>query len=428
MTRLLCLALLLLLPARAGAADDWPQFRGPDGQGHAPAADPPLTWSEQENVRWKTAIPGEGWSSPVVLGRQIWMTTAVDRGHSLRAVCVDRDSGSVLHDVEVFHIEQPESVNTKNSYASPTPVIEHGRVYVHFGTNGTACLATATGSILWKNTSLKLEHKEGPGSSPILYGDFLIVNCDGMDVQYVVALNKHTGRIAWKTDRTGKPADNPDWRKAYSTPLVIQAAGHAQLISSGAGQVVAYNPATGRELWKVRYKGFSAVPRPSFGDGLLFVVTDFGRPQLWAMRPGGSGDEGSGDEGSGDLTDTAVAWRATRQISAAPSPLLVGEQLYLVTNRGVASSIDAKTGKSIWTERLGGDYSASPTLAGGRIYIPSEDGRTYVLEPGREYKLLATNQLDGRQMASPAFCGPAIFLRTDKHLYRLEAGERANRK
>ncbi|HEX3657734.1 MAG TPA: PQQ-binding-like beta-propeller repeat protein [Pirellulales bacterium] len=423
MTRLLCLA-LLLMPATAWAADDWPQFRGPDGQGHAPAnAQPPLTWSEQENVRWKTAIPGEGWSSPVVLGRQIWMTTAVDRGHSLRAVCVDRDSGSVLHDVEVFRIEQPESVNAKNSYASPTPVIEDGRVYVHFGTNGTACLATATGSILWKNNSLKLEHKEGPGSSPILYREFLIVNCDGMDVQYVVALDKHTGRIAWKTDRTGKPADNPDWRKGYSTPLVIQVAGQTQLISSGASQVVAYDPSNGRELWKVRYKGFSVVPRPIFGDGLLFVVTDFGRPQLWAMRPGGSGNQGSGD-----LTDTAVAWQATRQISAAPSPLLVGEQLYLVTNRGVASSLDAKTGKSIWTERLGGDYSASPTLAGGRIYIPAEDGRTYVLEPAREYKLLATNQLDGRQMATPAFCGAAIFLRTDKHLYRIEASDRVGRK
>ncbi|HWC89659.1 MAG TPA: PQQ-binding-like beta-propeller repeat protein, partial [Pirellulales bacterium] len=186
-------------------------------------------------------------------------------------------------------------------------------------------------------------------------------------------------------------------------------------------------PADGRELWKVCYKGFSVVPRPSYGDGLLFVVTDFGRPQLWAMRPGGSNDkgsngQGSNGQGSGDLTDTAVVWRATRQISAAPSPLLVGEQLYLVTNRGVASCIDAKTGKSIWTERLGGDYSASPTLAGGRIYIPAEDGRTYVLEPAREYKLLATNQLDGRQMASPAFCGSAVFLRTDKHLYRLEAG------
>jgi outer membrane protein assembly factor BamB len=403
----------LLLPAAAWAADDWPQFRGPDGQGHASAAHPPLTWSEHDNVRWKTAMPGEGWSSPVVFGQQIWMTTATGDGHSLRAVCVDRQSGRVLHDVEVLHVEQPESVNAKNSYASPTPVIESGRVYVHFGTNGTACLAADTGSVLWKNTTLKLVHKEGPGSSPILYGDLLIVNCDGMDVQYVVALDKHTGHIAWKTDRTGKKADNPDYRKAYSTPLVIDVAGQPQLISPGAGQVVAYDPLGGREEWKVRYDGFSVVPRPVFGDGLLFVVTDFGRPQLWAMHPGGHGD----------LTDTAVVWKATRQISAAASPLMAGNRLYLVTNRGVASCIDAKTGKSVWTERLGGNYSASPTLAGGRVYILSEEGQTYVLEPGSEYKLLAANQLDGRQMASPAFCGPAIFLRTDKHLYRLEQSE-----
>lgn len=414
MPRFLLLALLPLLPPAALAADDWPQFRGPDGQGHAADADPPLSWSEQENIRWKTAIPGTGWSSPVVLGEQIWLTTATESGRSLRAVCVDRSSGRLLQDVEVFHVDKPENVNAKNSYASPTPVIEPGRVYVNYGTNGTACLATDTGSILWKNNSLKLEHKEGPGSSPILFDNWLIVNCDGMDVQYVVALDKRTGRIGWKANRTGKPADNPDYRKAYSTPLVIDAGGQLQLISPGANQVVAYDPATGREQWKVRYPGFSVVPRPLYGDGLLFIVTDFGRPQLWAIRPGGHGD----------LSDTNVVWQAKRQISAAPSPLLVGDQLYLVTNRGVASSIEAKTGKSIWTERLGGDYSASPTLAGGRVYILSEQGQTYVIEPGREYRLLATNELDGRQMASPAFLGPAIFLRTDTHLYRIEAADK----
>ena len=412
MIRLLCLA-WLLLPAAAWATDDWPQFRGSDGQGHAPTAHPPLTWSEQENVRWKTPIPGEGWSSPVVYAQQIWMTTATHGGRSLRAVCVDREAGRVLHDLEVFHIDDPEKINAKNSYASPSPVIESGRVYVHFGTNGTACLASATGSVLWKNTTLKLDHKEGPGSSPIVYGDLLIVNCDGMDVQYVVALDKRTGRMVWKAERSGKMHDNPDWRKAYCTPLVIGVDGRQQLISPGASQVVAYDPLTGSEQWKVRYDGFSNVARPLYGDGLLFVVTDFGRPQLWAIRP----------QGHGDLSDTAIVWRATRQISAAASPLLVGNRLYLVTNRGVASCLDAKTGKTNWTERLGGNFSASPTLAGGRIYMLSEEGLTYVLEPSSEYKLLATNRLDGRQMASPAFCGPAIFLRTDKHLYRLEQPE-----
>ncbi|HEX4149330.1 MAG TPA: PQQ-binding-like beta-propeller repeat protein, partial [Pirellulales bacterium] len=269
------------------------------------------------------------------------------------------------------------------------------------------------GQVLWKNNALKLEHKEGPGSSPVVCGELLIMNCDGLDVQFVVALDKRTGRVAWKVDRSGKLHDNPDFRKAYCTPLVIQVSGKAQVISPGADQVVAYDPLTGREDWKVRYQGFSVVARPSYSGGLLYVVTDYSRPQLWAIRP----------EGSGDLTDTAVVWRANKQIPAAPSPLVVGERIYLITNRGVASGLNAKTGELEWTERLGGNYWASPTLAGGRIYILGEEGLTYVIEPAGQYKLLGTNKLEGRQMASPAFCGPAIFLRTDQHLYRIERPE-----
>lgn len=414
MNRILCIiAIVFVVTARADG--HWPQFRGPDGQGHATAVGLPLEWSETQNIAWKTPLPGTGWSSPVIWGRQIWMTTAADiagqaNAKSLRALCVDRDSGNLLHDVEVFRIDNPDSINTKNSYASPTPVIEEGRVYIHFGTFGTACLDTASGKISWSNQTLKLEHKEGPGSSPVLYENLLMFNCDGMDVQYVVALDKLTGKIIWKTDRSGTIAANPDHRKAYSTPLVINVNGRDELVSPGADRTVAYDPRTGRELWKVEYKGFSIVPRPLYGNGLVYMVTDFGRAQLWAVHPGGSGD----------VTESNVVWKLKKQVPSETTGLLIGRELYLVSDKGIATCVNAETGEEIWTERLGGNFSASPILADGRIYCLGSEGKTLVLEPARGFKLLATNQLDGRQMASPAAIGKALFIRTDKHLYRIE--------
>ena len=193
----------------APAQPDWPQFRGPDGQGHSSATGLPLQWSETTNIRWKVPIPGRGWSSPVLGGGQIWLTTALDDGHSLRALCLEQQTGKLIHNIEVFQIPKPPVINGKNSYASPTPVLEPGRLYVHFGTFGTACIDTSTGKILWTNQELRLDHKEGPGSSPAVCGDLLILNCDGIDVQYVAALDKHSGRVAWKTPRSGAPTHTP---------------------------------------------------------------------------------------------------------------------------------------------------------------------------------------------------------------------------
>ena len=409
----LALIWLLALTSTLMAGDNWPQFRGPSGQGHSDARGLPLSWSETENVTWKVPIPGRGWSSPVVQGNQIWMTTALDEGHSLRAICVDRASGRLLHNVEVFAPADPPEKNAKNSYASPTPVVEEGYVYVHFGTMGTACLDTSAGSIVWKNDELKLDHKEGPGSSPIMYGDLLILNCDGMDVQYVAALDKRTGRVVWRQDRQGANAPDPDQRKAYSTPLVIRFDERDELVSTGADRVVAYDPANGHRLWWVDYDGYSNVPRPLFAHGLVYIATGFNTPELLAIRPGGRGD----------VTETHVVWRFNSQVPKKPSPLLVGDEIYMTSDKGVATCLDAHTGAPVWRERLGGNHSASPVFADARIYFFSEEGHTSVLRRGREFSLLATSEIDSGIMASPAVVGRALLLRSETHLYRIERQE-----
>ena len=403
----------LLVAARATlAGDNWPQFRGPTQQGHSDSTGLPVTWSETQSVRYKTPIPGEGWSSPVVWGSQVWMTTATDGGHSLRAVCVDRDSGKVVHDVEVFRVQTLEPKNNFNSYASPTPALEEGRVYVSFGNYGNACLDSATGKTLWKSHELKLDHKEGPGSSPVLYKDLFILHCDGMDVQYVAALDKNKGRLVRKISRTTDFGNRPgDLRKAYNVPLFIREGGRDLMVSVGAYRVFCYDPADGKEVWSCGIPGFSNVPRPVYADGVVYVCTGFMTPELWAIRTGGTGD----------VTDTHVAWKLKQGIPQKPSVLLVGGELYFVADTGIARCVDAKTGQSLWQERLEGKYTASPVQADGHIYCFSEEGLTTVIRPSRGgMRRVAESQLDGRFMASPAIAGKAMFLRTDKALYRIE--------
>ena len=392
---------ILYFLAMVFLARDWPEFRGPTGQGLSDESGLPLTWSENRNVRWKTAIPGRGWSSPAIQGDQIWLTTATEEGKSLRAICVDRQSGAILQNIEVFRLNVPGRVNAKNSLASPTPVLDGDRVYVHFGAFGTACISQS-GKILWR-TRLEYDNgQHGPGGSPVLYENLLIVNCDGMSVQYVAALDKWTGGIQWKQYRKAS--------HAYSTPLIVRLADGDQLISAGAFRVVAYEPRTGKEIWHVLYgDGFSNVPRPVFGNGLVFICTGFQQPSLLAIRV----------DGRGDVTKSHVIWRRDRGAPLTPSPLLVGEELYLINDNGIATCLDASTGKEHWQQRIGGNHSASPLYADGRIYFLSEDGQSVVIAPGKEFKILATNQLNGQTLASMAVSDGAIFLRSDSHLYCL---------
>jgi outer membrane protein assembly factor BamB len=401
------------------AAADWPAYRGPTADGHAPAdSRPPVRWSERENVRWKTAIPGKAWSSPVVLGDQVWVTNAFEDGKERFAVCLDRDTGRIVHNVKVFDVPNPAFCIDFNSYASPTPAVEPGRVYVHFGSTGTACLDAATGKVLWERRDLPCDHFRSPGSSPIIHGNLLIVAFDGVDVQYLVAFDKATGRTVWKVDRNfGYPErnDGGDSKKAYSTAAVITVDGHEELISPGAYSTAAYDPPTGRELWRITHGSFNAACRPLFAHGLVYLSlgnkTIADSKALVAVRPGGKGD----------VTATHMAWNYNRSVATRSSPILVGDLMYFVDDNGVAlTCLDAKSGQQVKTQRLGTPFTASPVYAGGHLYFFDQNGKCYVVRPGRDFEVVATNTLAAGCKASPAVVGNALFVRTYTHLYRIE--------
>ncbi len=417
---------VVLMTAGVGWGD-WPQFRGPSGDGLAMAPGSgarlgaPVRWSETENVVWKTAIPHVGWSSPAVLDGQVWLTTATEEGHDFFAICVDAESGEIRFNERVFHAEDPEPLgNPLNGYASPTPVVERGRVYVHFGSYGTACIDTATFEVLWKREDLRCRHYRGPGSSPILFEDLLILTMDGVDVQYLVAMEKATGRTVWKTDRTaewndldadGKPRDEGDLRKAYSTPLIVEAGGRRQMLSVGAKALYGYDPATGRELWKVQTPAFSGAAGPVYGDGIAYMISGFGRTELMAIRV----------DGSGDVTDSHVLWKTARTVPRTPSPVLIGDLLFTINDTGIVVCLDRATGEQIWKDRIRGDHAASLLYADGNIYSFNQDGSSTVFKAARRFEVVATNTLETGCMATPAFDGDALLIRTKTHLYRIQA-------
>lgn len=420
---LLCVVLCLGAGGASRADAVWPQFRGPTGQGISQASGLPVTWSETQGVKWKTAIHGKAWSSPVVWGDQVWVTTATEDGRRLSAIAVDRETGRMVHDLKLFEVETPQYADKFNSYGSPTPVIEEGRVYVTFGSPGTACLDTKTGRVLWSRRDLECNHWRGAGSSPTVWGDLLIMHFDGADQQYVVALDKRDGRTVWKTNRSidfrdltpeGKPIRDGDYRKAFSSPLVITHEGKPLLISVGSNATYCYEPATGKELWRVEErKHHSGTVRPVVGHGMVFTATGLAKGELWAVRLGGAGV----------ITDTHVAWKTALNVPNRPSPVLDGDLLFMVQqDTGVVSCLEAKTGQLVWRERLPGNgaHSASPILAEGRLYFFNEAGHCPVIEAGRTFKVLAENRLDASFMASPAAAGRSLFVRSKTHLYRIE--------
>lgn len=411
---------LLLACLIVEASEHWPQFRGPDGNGHSDARDLPLTWSETENVVWKTAIHDRGWSSPVIYGDQIWLTTATADGRRLYALCIDRESGRIIRDLKLFEVAAPQYAHPFNTYASPTPAIEAGRVYVTFGSAGTAAIDTRTFRVVWERRDIECNHFRGAGSSPVIFRDLLLMHFDGSDHQFVLALDKRTGKTVWQTKRSidfqdldpqGKPAADGDFRKAFATPQIVEVNGKPEMISLGSKAAYGYDPLTGRELWRVEERAqHSASTRPVVGHGMIFYPTGFAAGQLLAVRLGGRGV----------ITDSHVAWRIKRGVSNKPSILLVDDLIYMISDAGIASCIEAKTGEMVWQQRIGGEYSASPVYADGKIWLFSEDGKTTVFKPGRSFERLAENQLADGFLASPAIAGRAFYLRTRTYLYRIE--------
>jgi outer membrane protein assembly factor BamB len=426
------LGLALLAAALPAAGADWPGFRGPWSNGHVQApgdtqpAGLPLHWSETENVKWKTPVPDRGWSTPAVLGGQVWLTTATGDGHDFFVLCVDADAGKILCNEKLFHCDTPESLgaaaagNPMNSYATPSPVIEPGRVYVSFGSYGTACLDTATQKVLWQRQDLPCSHYRGPSSSPVLFDNLLILTMDGADLQYTVALDKSDGHTVWKTDRTswwtdhaapGQNLKEGDMHKAHSTPVIVTTSGKTMLLSADANAATAYNPRTGKEIWKIHNTDFSPAPLPVFDGDLAFFVSGMSRTELVAVKT----------DGQGDVTDTHVVWKQRAHIGKFSSPIVVDDLLYMAAAESIISCFETASGQVVWTERIPGNYQASPVYADGRIYFFNQEGVTTVLKPGRACEVLATNTLAGGFMASPAVAGRAFFLRTKTHLYRIES-------
>ncbi|MBL8820290.1 MAG: PQQ-binding-like beta-propeller repeat protein [Planctomyces sp.] len=397
---------MFLLPALLPG--DWPQFRGPDSDGHVTEASVPAEWSDSKNVTWKVALPGLGWSSPSVVKDRIYLTTAVPKGEglSLRALCLSSRDGSMIWDQEVRAIDKVPSIHTKNSHASPTPIVDAGSVYVHFGTLGTARLSADSGEILWLTTQLEYNPLHGSGGSPVLYNGRLFVACDGTSQPYVAAIDAETGHIAWKTLRSIEAKIS----HSFGTAAVVMVDGQAQVVLPGPDHLGFYDPESGVEIARVRAHGWSVVPQPAVGHGLVIYNHDYDHPELIAVRLGGVGD----------VTDTHIAWRINRGAPSTPSPLIVGDELYFVSDNGIASCVDARTGERHWMERLGGNFSSSPVFTNGRILFMNETGTATWVAAGKQFRKLNENQLSGRTFATPAFSSGAMFLRTDEFLYRFE--------
>ena len=416
-------------------AYEWPQWRGFDASGHAPKRNFPKNWSSRNNIIWKTALPGRGHSSPIHDGKDIWVTTALETPAteeekkerlkennglptvtvlsklSLRALKINPTSGEILRDIEVFKKNRPQWVHKLNSYASPSPLIDDGRLFLHFGAYGNACIDSESGKIIWKNNEKRLwvMHENGPGSSPVLWKNLMIFHLDGSDNQSIVALQKDTGKIAWQTTRSGEMRENPQFQKSYSTPIIEKFNGQSVLISCAADWVYGYNPENGKELWKIKYGilGFSNVARPVVDHGMIFLSTCFMKAEIHAYQYEG-------------LVTPKLAWKMTKGAPKMPSPILVGDQLYIVNDGGILSCVNAKTGELDWRERLDGEFSASPTFANGLLYLSDRAGKTTVIRPGKSLQIIAENELEGApHMASFAPFQNSFLIRTDSTLYRV---------
>jgi outer membrane protein assembly factor BamB len=395
---------------------NWTHFRGNNLDGISKSSNVPTVWNDSLNITWKTKIPGKGWSSPVIYGDQVWLTTATEDGKIMYAVCVDIKNGRELFNIKLFEPTSKLEKHDINTYATPTPCIENGFVYLHFGTHGTACLKTSDGTVVWKRTDLNCVHIQGPGSSPVIYKNMLILHIEGTDVQYIVALNKTTGKTIWKTERPKECYDKlgPMGKKAYITPIIINVKGKDLLISNGSAVCIAYNPETGEEVWRVVQGEDSTISMPFSEDGIVFFYTGFVTPkegetyaELFAVDP----------TGSGDVTNSHILWRMKTPTLQLLTPVIKDGLIYTVDTKNNLFCIEAKTGKAVYTRRLQAKYNSSPVYAGGNIYFTSTNGETMIIKEGRKLEIIGRNKLKGDVFATPAIVNNSIIMRTANNLY-----------
>jgi len=397
---------------------NWTHFRGSNLDGISTETGIPVLWNDSTNIVWKIPIHGKGWSSPVVYGNQIWLTTAGADGKEMFGVCADLITGKLIFDMKLF---EPDTVFRKhnvNTYATPTPCIEDGFVYLHFGSYGTTCLRTKDGSKVWTRSDLKCDHVQGPGSSPIIYKDMLILHYEGSDVQYIVALNKKTGETIWKKERPRECYDplQPIGKKAYVTPIVIRVNGRDLLISNGSAVCIAYDPETGEEVWRIVEGEDSTIAMPIFENGVVFFYTSFVKDstgekkvELFAVNPAGKGN----------IKETNILWRLQTPTTQLLTPLVKDGLIYTVDTRNTLECLNAKTGEIVWSKKLKNKYNSSPVYADGRIYFTSVEGETLVLKPGKNLEIINENKLHGEFYATPAISQKSIILRSSEYLYRI---------
>ena len=414
---LLCVFVIVTAPfvtLSTAAAERWPNFRGPQNDNVAKHSQSlPTTWGEQENVMWKLPTDLRGWSSPAVWDNVAVMTEATADGLEMFAMAVDIRDGKLIWREKIFTNEKVGETHIMNSFASPSPVTDGMHVWVSFGSYGTACLQLADGKLVWQRRDFPCEHYRGPGSSPYLDSEGrLFLHFDGFDLQYIVALSAKDGSTLWRKDRDiDYGTDNGDVKKAFCTPVVIQVNGQSQLISATSKAVLSLDPATGEEIWRAVYEEFSTTGQPLFDGQTLYVNTGFGKARMLAIDP----------TGKGDVTDSHVRWVSSKGIGSKPSQVLHDGLIFNVHDAGVISCLDAEDGVEIWSERLGNQFSASLLIADKHLYLFDHDGAGYVVDPAREYKLIAKNKLDDGCMATPVPLSDSLLVRTRSALYRIKA-------
>ena len=440
-TRRIALTLIVALTAtglgsfaRSAAAGNWPQWRGPDGSGVSNEKNLPTEWSPTKNIKWKTAIEGRSHSSPIVWGNRVFLTTAIegavvpgakavkhviegdkeflhpdsvgaDHKHTFKVLCIDRDSGKILWQSTAWEGTPYDNRHRKSSYAASTPTTDGKLVYAFFGTEGLYAY-DFKGNLAWKAQLGNLGTVGmGTGTSPILFENLVIVQCDAEngEASFIVALDKKTGKEVWKTARKVQVS--------WSTPILVRTATRAELITSGTEFLISYDPATGKELWRHKGVESNAIPSPVANSEMAYLVAGFPAKIAYAIKLGQNGD----------LTGTPnVPWKYEKGTAYVPSPILYGDYLYLTTDRGILTCIDAKTGEVKYEGGripIPATFTASPVAFENKILMTSEDGDTFIIKAGPKHEILGTSSVGEPVYASPAIADGRIFIRGEKNLY-----------